>query len=82
MSETRVTLPEARLATVRRKLVGDNPAAVMEEEFQREKSMMISKVSLFTVTFCANSANDLTCPPLIYIFSFQTPLLLSMIFQV
>ena len=26
-----------------------------EEEWQ--------KVSLFTVTFCANSAHDLTCPP-------------------
>ena len=25
------------------------------------------EVSLSTVTFCANSANDLTCPPLIYI---------------
>ena len=23
----------------------------------------VLQVSLFTVTFCANSANDLTCPP-------------------
>ena len=31
----------------------------------------MSEVSLFTVTFCANSANDLTCPPLIY-YNFQS----------
>ena len=44
-AEARVSVPEERLATVRRKLLGHNPSAVMEEEFRRGKSSSISRVA-------------------------------------
>jgi DNA-dependent protein kinase catalytic subunit len=39
------TLPARRIHTVRRKLVGHNPAAVMEEEFRREEHFKIRRFS-------------------------------------
>ena len=38
-------------------VMGPHSRAIMSE---------VVKLILFTVTFCANPANDLTCPPLIY----------------